>query len=510
MEQTLVTIQKPQEAKATPRKVLFLVPDIIGDKGAATAPMPGLAYVAGSVMAAGHEVKVWDMRVYHKLKTLFKVMREFGPEYVGLSFMTMEFQPVYDFVKMLKEEFPYIKLIMGGAGSSTLQDDVLTKAGVDFAITREGEDAMNELLAGKEFSQIAGLIWKNKDGKVIKNPPRAFSKSLDELPFPAYDLFPLSKYVDSKIPIVTSRGCPYQCTFCAMKASMGVAWRPRSPENIVKEIRHWHSKGFRQFHFVDDNFTLDMARAEKICDTIIASGMKIKWDLRNGIRADRVNPILLSKMKQAGCFYFAFGLESMDQAVLDKMKKGLKVEEAEKGVQMAIEAGIPFGGFFIIGLLEDTFERFTKTYNYAKKIPFSEVRFYNPIPFPGTELYQEAVERKLLRFTVDEYLNANSKTFGEEPIYETPEFTTAERKKALEMGKNLMMQKIIYKEFGHVLGTVAYGVWNIRPMRGIGKAVGFPIWRVIRKTKKHIMHLRTMLTEEFSKIAVPNSVSSAA
>src|SRR3989344_6076967 len=464
------------------KKVLFIVPNIVGDKGAATAPLPGVAYIAGAARAAGYEVKIIDMRV--EPKGLFKRIELLAPDLIGISFMTMEFSHVFDFVNSLKTAFPKIPLVMGGAGGSTLGIQVLKSTTAEYVLTREGERAIVELLSGKENAQISSLIWKDERGKIIENSARPFELKLDELAFPAYDLFPMELYVDSKIPVVTSRGCPYLCTFCANKAAQGAPWRPRTPENILKEISFWHEKGFRQFHFVDDNFTLDMSRAEKICDLILASGMKIRWDLRNGIRADKVDENLLTKMKQAGCFYFVFGIESLDQEVLDKMKKDIKVENIKKGVQIARKSGIPFGGFFIIGLLGDTYAKFLKCYDFAKHAGFSEVRFYNPIPFPSTELYAELVERNMLLSKPEEYLNMNSKTFGDDPIFATPEFSVEERKKAIKLGQKLVMQKLLAKEFGSIAGTAAALLWQVKPLQAALKGPGMQVWRTLRRYKR--------------------------
>ena len=468
----------------TPRKLLLVIPNIVGDKIAATAPLPGVAYVAGFVRHTGHDVRIVDMRVHHSIKNLYNTIDQFKPDFIGLSFMTQhEFSKIFEFVTNLHNHNPHAKIVIGGAGASALYDRVLKETPVDYVITREGEYTMVQLLDQLPEDSISGLIW-NKDGAIVINPQRKFEYNVDELPFPAYDLFPMNLYVDRKIPIVTSRGCPYKCTFCANKASMGVAWRPRSPENILKELIFWHDKGFRVFHFVDDNFTLDMKRAERICDLIINNGMKIKWDLRNGIRVDRVSETLLTKMKQSGCFYFAFGIESIDQHVLDRMKKDLKVEKIEEGVRIAEKVGIPFGGFFIIGLLDDTFEKFMKLYNFAQAHQFSEVRFYNPIPFPGTELYEELVERKLLLADPSEYLNTNSK-FKDEPVFATPEFTLEERKKALHIGQNLVMHKFLSKEFGSFFGHLAFLLWKIEPLRNSVKRPGMLVWKTMRKLKRH-------------------------
>jgi len=467
------------------KKLLLVIPNIVGDKIAATAPLPGVAYVAGFVRSAGHDVRVVDMRIDRILKNLFAVLDDYEPDYIGLSFMTQhEFGKIFDFVTDLHNHYPHAKLVIGGAGASALYDRVLKETVVDYVVTREGEYTIVQLLDGLlPEDKIGGLIWNNH-GAITINPHRKFEYNIDELPFPAYDLFPVHAYVDRKIPIVTSRGCPYKCTFCANKASMGVAWRPRSPENILKELQFWCGKGFRVFHFVDDNFTLDMKRAEKICDLIIKSSIKIKWDLRNGIRVDRVSETLLTKMKQAGCFYFAFGIESIDQQVLNKMKKDLEIEKIEEGVRIAEKVGIPFGGFFIVGLLDDTFEKFLRLYDFANSHNFSEVRFYNPIPFPGTELYEELVDRNLLLVDPSDYLNYNSK-FKDEPVFETPEFSLEERKQALKMGQRLVMQKFLIKEFGNIFGTLAYRLWNVEPLREIVKKPGMLVWKVLRKLKRH-------------------------
>ncbi len=468
-------------------RILFVIPNIVGDKAAATAPLPGVAYIAGVVRAAGYEVAAQDMRVEPSINSLFKKIREFKPDFIGLSFMAMEFQQVYDFVEVLKREFPDIPLVMGGSGSSTFEEQVLKKTKVEYIITREGEQALAELLSGKQQSKIKGLIYM-KDGAIKKNPTRPFQTNLDKLPFPAYDIFPLEKYADSKIPIVTSRGCPYSCTFCAMKASMGPAFRARSAENVVAEVEYWYGKGYRYFHIVDDNFTFDMNRAERFCDLVIEKGMTdIKWDLRNGVRCDKLNENLLRKMKQAGCFYLALGIESLDQQVLDRMKKNLRVEDVKNAVEALRKAGIPFGGFFIVGLLDDTFNKFLKSYEFARTAGFEEVRFYNPIPFPGTELYQELEDRNLLRYKPEEYLNTSSKTFSDEPIFTTPEFTVEERRIALRMGQKLMMQKILVKEFGSLFGGAAFLVWLAKPLRSLVMKPGAVFWKMVRRSKRKIV-----------------------
>ena len=175
------------------RKVLLVLPNIVGDKIAATAPLPGVAYVAGFVREAGHDVRVLDMRVHKSMPHLYKELEDFKPDFIGLSFMTQhEFSKIYDFVSKIKAKFPDAKVIIGGAGASALYDKVLREANVDFAITREGEYSLVELMDSKPYEEITGLIWK-KCGEIVKNQHRKFEFNIDELPFPAYDLFPMSQ-----------------------------------------------------------------------------------------------------------------------------------------------------------------------------------------------------------------------------------------------------------------------------------------------------------------------------
>src|SRR3990167_1585301 len=192
------------------RKILLVIPNIVGDKIAATAPLPGVAYIAGFVREAGHEVSVLDMRVDRKMAHVFERIEQFKPDFIGLSFMTQhEFQKIYDFVAQIREKVPNAKIIIGGAGASALFEKVLTDTSVDYCITREGEYALLELMDGlKPLGDVSGLVWK-KGTELVKNQFRKFELSIDELPFPAYDLFPMKAYVDRKIPVVTSRGCPY-------------------------------------------------------------------------------------------------------------------------------------------------------------------------------------------------------------------------------------------------------------------------------------------------------------
>jgi radical SAM superfamily enzyme YgiQ (UPF0313 family) len=463
-------------------KVLFILPNIVGDKGKPTAPSPGISYIAAFLLKNNHEVSVVDMRIFPKTSYIFDKISRFRPDFIGISFMTKEYLKSYKLIKQIKEEFPDIPLILGGPHPSTVEEKVLEDTPADLAVMSEGEETFLEICNGVLYPKIKGLIWR-KDKKIIKNEKRPFIEDLDSLPFPAYELFPMEKYVDKKIPIVSSRGCPYQCIYCAMKKVMGAKWRARSAENVFNEIRYWYNKSYSFFHIVDDNFTLDMERAERICDLIIKNNLKIKWDLRNGVRVDRLNERLLEKMKKAGCFYLALGIESFDSEVLKKMKKGSTRERSIEAIKLVKKVGIPVGAFFMVGLPGDTFNKFLETYKLAKSMDLEEVRFYNVVPFPETELFDIIKEKGQFLKDPSEYLNLSSK-FLNDPIYDLGDFTKEQKIKALDLGQNIVMKKLLKKEFGTILGSLAFLGWKIKPLRKLLEKIGIFIWALIRKSER--------------------------
>ena len=168
---------------------------------------------------------------------------------------------------------------------------------------------------------------------------------------------------------------------------MGMQFRPRSPENVVNELEHWHKKGWKSFEIHDDNFTLDAVRTEKICNMLIERKMGIKWKIDNGVRADKITKILMQKMKQAGCAYLTFGIESGKDKILKVIKKGEDIESIKNAISIAKEVGIPIGATFIIGHPTETYEDFLESLEFAKSLHLSSVNFYNMVPYPGTELF---------------------------------------------------------------------------------------------------------------------------
>ncbi len=370
-------------------------------------PHVGFGYLAEILLANKHEVEVADMRLDMKFPQLVEKIQKFKPDYIGITTASLDYQEVYDLIDKIKEGFD-IPVIMGGPHASVVKEQILQYSRADLVVYGEGERTTLDIARGRPPVKINGLVWRNKRGEIVVNPPRKLIMNLDELPFPKYKKFSLDKYLEHKIPLLGERGCPYNCTYCASRLILGRGFRKRSPENILEEIKYWHKRGYRDFGFNDDEFTGDNEWAEKICDLIIKSNLKTTFELRTGVRVDRVNETLIRKMKEAGFFFFAFGVESADQQVLNLMKKGTTPAQVKKAVKLVNKHELEASGFFIIGLPGDTPAKFRKTLNFARSLDLNEVRFYNAVPYPGTELYEWVLKYGRLLHSPEVYLNKYS------------------------------------------------------------------------------------------------------
>ena len=465
-------------------KVLFVIPTNIGRYVKPTVPHAGIAYLAGVLLRAGHSVEIHDMRVYPNEEDLIKKVREYKPEMIGLTTASRGYMITYRVIGLLKNSFPEIVVLIGGSHASTIKEKILEETKADFAIIMEGEETILEVVNRVPLKEIRGLIWRDK-GRIIKNPERPPNQNLDEMPFPAYEKFELDKFLENRLPIVSSRGCPAQCNFCSVQLVMGRVWRARSAENVVSELEYWYKRGFKTFEFTDDNFSFDLERAEKICDLIVEKGLEIKFELGNGIRADRITERLAKKLKRAGCCFIAFGLESGNRAVLKKIKKGIIPETAERAVEMAKDAGIPVQVNFIVGCAGETWESFMDSYNLAKKLNPDQLRFFNMIPYPGSEMFEWVKQNGTFLYPPEEYLNDIS-YWKEDPVFETPEFSKEERIKAYKVGEGVVMELFFKRQFGKFGGGVLYHIWKNRFIRKNFETVGIRTYTVLKKIRRKL------------------------
>lgn len=391
----------------------------------------GLGFLAEGLKNNGINYQIFDMSLGYKTKDLKRRISQFKPDLLGISSMSYMLNNTYRMVSALRQEFPWLRIVIGGAHISSVREGIFQECPeLDFGIVSEGEDSLVELCKGLPFSEIKGLIYKD-GSKILFSGPRDFIKDLDVLSFPKYSGFELKRY-GYGIGIVSSRGCPYSCIYCSCNV-IGKRIRFRGAQNILDEIDYWYKQGYREFGFQEDNPTFDRKRMLEICAGLQRRGFK---DLRlmcgNGVRADMVDRELLVEMKKAGFKRLAFGIESGSDKVLKAIKKGSSVDAMDKAIRDASELGFFVSLFFLVGSPQETVADVEKSIALALKYPVQYVDFFNLIPMPGSELYAWVKGNRCFIRQPDEYLNASfHPARSTKPIFETPEFPRQQRRDML-------------------------------------------------------------------------------
>ena len=450
-------------------RVMFVIPKTLEHSGMIFPIFPhlGVAYLTAVLEKSNIEVKIVDMRLGYDYDDLRRFLDQFNPDLVGVTSYSYGYKRSYNVISTIKSHGNH-QVVIGGPHVSAIRSKVLAETKADFAIKGEGEYALLELCKSietqtKDYKEIKGLIWRYED-KIIENMDRPYLQELDNLPFPPYEKFELDKYKVKRLQITTSRGCPYRCIFCSVRLSMDNRFRPRSPENVVNEIEYWYKRGWKEFELNDDCFSVDIDRAKKICDLIIERNLKIKYYCFNGLRVDRVDRELLQKMKESGCKFISYGVESGNNEILKTIKKGITLEQVKRAIEITNEVGIENSGTFIIGHPGENFEKAMSTLRLAEKLPFSYVSFCNLVPYPGTELFEWVKENKAFLYPPEIFLNEIS--YGEtKPIFETKEFPKKEREKALRYGFQLHCKTLAHLRCGKTVGYFAYLILRSNTLR---------------------------------------------
>jgi anaerobic magnesium-protoporphyrin IX monomethyl ester cyclase len=353
----------------------------------------GLAYLAAVLEKNGHTVNVIDCPTLEmNLEKLKAELASTEPDIIGITSMTPTIQSALLSAHVAKETCPEATTVLGGPHATFMDKQVLNKEqAVDIIARGEGEQTLLELAQNvsnpKALSKIEGLTYRN-DGQPVRTPNRPFIQELDELPHPAYKYFPLEKYRlfgRRILPIITSRGCPSQCSFCTTARMLGKGFRARSPTNVVDELEWLRDEhGADAFTFYDDTFTLDRKRALKICEEIRKRDIGLPWDCQT--RVTTVSKEILTKMREANCQQVFFGVESGCQKILDAVKKGTTVEQNEKAIKLAKDVGLFVSISVIIGYPGETKDMLQETINLIRKAEPDDVYLCVATPYPGTEL----------------------------------------------------------------------------------------------------------------------------
>jgi anaerobic magnesium-protoporphyrin IX monomethyl ester cyclase len=415
-------------------RILLLCPPITIRGHDTTTPgaMPplGLASVAAYLETHGFDVKIIDTftegsnTVIHKKDSvrvgltpnqIKQSISYFRPQIVGITSMfTAYSQDAHDLAKIVKSVNPKILVVFGGAHASILPKLVLKDKNVDLVVIGEGELTMFKIAARFENNQkltnLLGTALRDHHGKIIINSPRPHIPNLDSLPPPARHLLPMDLYLNStknnhsfsyRSPLtvmITSRGCPGNCIYCAVPGIWGRTWRPYSAKRVVDEIQSLVDRyGVREIHFLDDNVSVSRERLENICDLIISRKIDIKWTTPNGIAIWTLDRPLLEKMKKSGCYRLTFGIETGHPETQKFIRKNLNLDKAKKIIKIASDLGLWTFSTYIIGFPYETEKLIKSTFDYAIKSYSDFVVFIILIPFPETEVTKIMLKEKILK-----------------------------------------------------------------------------------------------------------------
>ncbi len=369
-------------------------------------PPLGLACINGVLKSSGYRTRFMDL-VFADVpdKNLLDHLAADRPRFVGITASTTQIMSAVRIAQAVKEADPDVLTVLGGPHPSALPELTASYPGVDLVVSGEGEEPMLDLMKGKPYEKIPGLTWSHR-GVIRSNPRPPPITDLDGLPLPDYEGLDTRRYGHilngSSMPVMSGRGCPYHCVFCASGAVARRKCRFLSPARFVDHIEDLAARyGARDLVFTDETFVLRVDRARTICEEILRRRSRIRWVCQT--RINGIAPDVVRIMKRAGCRMVEIGIESGDQRVLDSIGKGIVKEKIRQTCRIIKEAGIRLNGFFILGLPHDTPETIRRTIDFAKELPLDFAQFAMFVPLPGSEGWELALDGRVLRMYADDW-----------------------------------------------------------------------------------------------------------
>jgi anaerobic magnesium-protoporphyrin IX monomethyl ester cyclase len=420
-------------------KVLFIIHDVYQEDN--EFPI-GVGYLASMLQNYGAEVSICCQDLYHysneELADKFLKNQEY--DLIGMGFMAARFEEtIVDLCSTVNRYKKKAKVILGGHGPSPIPEYILRRTKADLVAIGEAEETIVEVLdsivKNRGFRDIKGIAYRDSEGIHI-NEARPPVKEIDTIPFPAWDLFPMDIYTtnmqymrqdknEKAFQIVTSRGCVNQCTFC-YRMHKGI--RFRSIQNVIEEIKTLKEKyGVTYFVMQDELFVASIKRLKEFTDALNKEQLTIKY-FCGGIRANTINEEMLQLLKDSGCCYINVGFESVNQNILDELKKRTTVEDNYKAAELIKKYDIAIGINFIWGSWNDDEQTLQDSVDFIKKYnTYDEVRTIRPItPYPGCEMYYDAIAEGLLsgpkdffeKFSNSDLLTVNLTNMSNDKFYE--------------------------------------------------------------------------------------------
>ena len=365
------------------------------------APL-GLLSLAAYLEQEGHDVYLHDCLGPETPKGLganTRIILGFAPDMVGFSTTTSSFLDGYQMAEVIKSERPEVQIVFGGVHVSALKTKILRDfAAIDHLCIGEGEATLAELAAGKNPGTINGLIWR--EGDAAANPPRVRIPDLDQLPFPAYEKLhgfpkrynlPLFSYINTPgATMITSRGCPYQCSFCD-RSVFKQSYRYNSAAYIYEHFRYLNRRfGVRHINIYDDLFTTHRDRITDLCGRLMSKPLGMNFNC--AVRVGQTDDELLDMLKKAGCLQLSLGIETGDPDLLKIHKPGVDLEEVQKTVNRIQAKGMRAKGLFMMGLPGETETSIKKTSDFVMSLGLDDMNMSKFTPFPGAPIWSTIFE----------------------------------------------------------------------------------------------------------------------
>lgn len=400
-------------------KILFVVYD--NDMYISWFPQ-GIAYLAAVCRNAGHEVRIYNQDVYHYEEEHLKELldnEKFDAIGVGACGGYYQYKKVLKICDAINRSNNRPVLWLGGHLSSPEPEFFLKKTSADYVMIGESEETIIEWLDAyenkKEMSLVKGIAFFDGD-KFVQTPERPLISNIDEIPLPAWDLFPMDHYAllrlpginnsERCMPVLSGRGCTFKCNFCYR---MDQGFRPRSKESIIEEIQILKKDyNISYIAFSDELLMSSEQRTIELCESFIKAKLNIKWDC-NG-RLNYAKPDVLKIMKESGCVFINYGIESMDEVALKNMKKSLTTQQIVTGIENTLAAGINPGYNIIFGNIGENANSLKLGVDFLLKYDdHAQLRTIRPVtPYPGSPLYYYAIEKGLLKNCEDFYENKHT------------------------------------------------------------------------------------------------------
>jgi radical SAM superfamily enzyme YgiQ (UPF0313 family) len=371
----------------------------------------GALYIASVLREAGHQVRLFDAGELWDPVPFREALRDFRPDVVGLSAITIEARVMEQMARVCRAELPETPIMVGGPHATAYPQRCARNPDIDFVVLGEGELTALDLVraltqGGLDPYGVEGIAYQGADGEVVFTAPRAAITDVDSIPFPSWDLLdprlqartrPLSSMGQRPhMLLFTSRGCPFKCIYC--HEVQGKKFRARSPENVLKEMhtlkKQW---GINDFEVVDDIFNFDRDRMLDILDRIVASKLEPGLHFPNALRTDMLDEGQITALRRAGTFFLCAAVETASPRLQKLTKKHLKIDKVEENIKIAVRAGMFVCGFFMLGFPTETIEEARSTVDFALRSPLHEGLFFIVTPFAGTalyELYQETMRER--------------------------------------------------------------------------------------------------------------------